>query len=426
MNKRMNIYLTFLMCAAAIIATQRGSEAQVFDGQQINATVTNNAFWKRSVNDTAVGIYSLQSVAANQGPFVTSIQTTLNACNSYTGAPSNSVFNVLPVWGFNDVGSPTDNLKQRDDALTAKFNGTTGHTHTGASGDAPQLPFTAFAPTAANSVIVSGPSGALGTVPFGTSGYFFTSTGPSSPPIWTVGPSGGSGGSGGSGSPPTVINTTFPCTALGGGSNIDWSTSFCFTKTLSANTTFTFSNLNAGQVVEVRITNTVANYTTSWPVVTWISNNGNPPIVPFGATTAIITLFNDGVTIYGSDGSGPAGPTGATGLSAAPTINGTDSSPVLITAVGGIPFSSSTYFNKTYISGNGGPIAVTAVPQIASCSLDGQQLILVGESDTNTVTIVDDPTHKVRLNGTWVATQGEEISLDCDSSLDWVEKSRSN
>src|ERR1017187_2404427 len=54
------------------------------------------------------------------------------------------------------------------------------------------------------------------------------------------------------------------------GSNIDWSAGSFFDQTLSANTTFTFSNQTPGQDIVVRLTNTGSNFTVTWPVsVKW-------------------------------------------------------------------------------------------------------------------------------------------------------------
>jgi hypothetical protein len=52
-------------------------------------------------------------------------------------------------------------------------------------------------------------------------------------------------------------------------SDIDWSKSASFTKTLGANTTFTFSNATDGKSIVVAITNTASNYTVTWPTVSW-------------------------------------------------------------------------------------------------------------------------------------------------------------
>lgn len=82
-------------------------------------------------------------------------------------------------------------------------------------------------------------------------------------------------------------------------SNIDWSLSKTYSKTLSANTTFTFSNDTDGQTIVVAITNTAGNYTVAWPAaVQW--SGGTEPVQTIGAFTDVITFVKIGSTIYGS------------------------------------------------------------------------------------------------------------------------------
>ena len=79
---------------------------------------------------------------------------------------------------------------------------------------------------------------------------------------------------------------------------IDWSAGSVFTKTLSANTTFTFSNTKDGQTIIVRLTNTASNYTVTWPTVKW--SGGTAPTMTTGAHSDVYTFFKDGSDIYGS------------------------------------------------------------------------------------------------------------------------------
>lgn len=80
--------------------------------------------------------------------------------------------------------------------------------------------------------------------------------------------------------------------------NIDWSLGNVYTKTLAANSTFTFSNLKVGAIV-VRLTNTASNYTVTWPVsVLW--SGGTPPVQTVGAKSDVYTFVYDGTTVYGS------------------------------------------------------------------------------------------------------------------------------
>lgn len=82
-------------------------------------------------------------------------------------------------------------------------------------------------------------------------------------------------------------------------SNIDWSLSYTFRKTLGANTAFTFTNEQDGKTIVVAITNTAGNFTASWPVaVQWA--NGSQPVLTVGAKTDVFTFVNFNGTTYGS------------------------------------------------------------------------------------------------------------------------------
>lgn len=80
-------------------------------------------------------------------------------------------------------------------------------------------------------------------------------------------------------------------------SDIDWSLNNRFSKTLAANTTFTFSN-KVSQTITVWITNTASNYTVTWPTVSW--SGGAAPTQTTGAHTDIYTFMYDGTTVWGS------------------------------------------------------------------------------------------------------------------------------
>jgi hypothetical protein len=97
------------------------------------------------------------------------------------------------------------------------------------------------------------------------------------------------------------------------------------------------------------------------------------------------------------------------GTGGAPAITGSRASATSITAVGGISFSSSNYFNDAYIKGSGGAVTVTANPQIAAGSSNGQRLVLIGRDGTNTVTLADG--NGLSLNGTWVGGADSILEL---------------
>jgi hypothetical protein len=81
--------------------------------------------------------------------------------------------------------------------------------------------------------------------------------------------------------------------------DIDWNASSgTHSKTLSANTTFTFSNVVDGKTIIVAVTNTASNYTVTWPTVSW--PGGTAPTQTVGAKTDIYTFVRIGSTTFGT------------------------------------------------------------------------------------------------------------------------------
>lgn len=75
-------------------------------------------------------------------------------------------------------------------------------------------------------------------------------------------------------------------------SDVDWSLSknvdSFYEKTLSANTTLTFSNMTKGQTIVIMLTNTASNYTVAWPAgAKW--SGGTAPTQTIGAKMDIYT-----------------------------------------------------------------------------------------------------------------------------------------
>lgn len=93
------------------------------------------------------------------------------------------------------------------------------------------------------------------------------------------------------------VNLTVPAVTAGG-TAIDWAGGPSHSRTLAANTTYTFSNALDGQTIIVAVTNTASNYTVTWPTVQWAG--GAAPTQTVGAKTDVYTFTKVGSTIYGA------------------------------------------------------------------------------------------------------------------------------
>lgn len=111
----------------------------VASGSPVSAANTNTQLLDATADDTALGKISLGNTDPVSGIAVSNVQQNINSINSYTGRPANTSTTVVPAWINNDVGTASDTLKDRADNLTAKFDASTGHKHTGLAGDAPPV-----------------------------------------------------------------------------------------------------------------------------------------------------------------------------------------------------------------------------------------------------------------------------------------------
>ena len=107
----------------------------VSNGQIANQTTFNNAFVSRTVDDSTIGKKDLQNTDVASGGNITNVQRELNKLNSFLGSSPNTPYNTVPTWANTDVGTSVDTTKQRADVLTAEFNSSSGHAHTGAAGE---------------------------------------------------------------------------------------------------------------------------------------------------------------------------------------------------------------------------------------------------------------------------------------------------
>lgn len=119
--------------------------------------------------------------------------------------------------------------------------------------------------------------------------------------------------------------------------------------------------------------------------------------------------FSDGFTSVGAPTS-----------SALSTVTGTYASPVAVTAGAGITPGGYPSEIK-FIQGSGGAVDITVNPQIAAGTNVGDQLRLIGCSDTNTVKL--DHGTGLTLNGSHTLGLDESIDLTWNGTS-WSETAR--
>jgi len=88
------------------------------------------------------------------------------------------------------------------------------------------------------------------------------------------------------------------------------------------------------------------------------------------------------------------------------------SAAALVTAVGGITITNATM----RIQGDGGPVTITAVPQIAPSGTDGQVVFLHGNSDIDTVTIHDGDGLHLHSGSVLILGEHDHIMLQYDAT----------
>ena len=107
------------------------------------------------------------------------------------------------------------------------------------------------------------------------------------------------------------------------------------------------------------------------------------------------------------------------------TVENSFASPYAVSAGTPIPFVAGTKRIKKYIQGSGGAVTVTASPRIQAGTIEGQELILVGSSDTNTVSL--DTGNGTVKNGLDVMVANSVTVYNWDNGQAvWIEVSRNN
>ncbi len=111
----------------------------VLDGQSVSASTTNPAFIDANGDDTGVGKITLANTDPVSGATVDSLQKEHNSAASFMGKAINTDKDDLPAWTTSVVGAAGDSLFDRADALTERFDASTGHSHDGTAGEGPKV-----------------------------------------------------------------------------------------------------------------------------------------------------------------------------------------------------------------------------------------------------------------------------------------------
>lgn len=119
-----------------------------------------------------------------------------------------------------------------------------------------------------------------------------------------------------------------------------------------------------------------------------------------------------------SVGIAPMGGGGGGGSAYVP--NGTPGAPVVVSAAGGIGVTTDPR-QLDFVTSTGGPVPITANPQIANGTALGQELTLIGTSDTNYIELADG--NGLSLNGPILLKNNVAILLVWNGSI-WVELTR--
>lgn len=137
----------------------------------------------------------------------------------------------------------------------------------------------------------------------------------------------------------------------------------------------------------------------------------------FVADAAILIMYDVTTARWRMIGGGGSGSGGG-----ALVVSGTRASPTAITAGGGIAFVSTDARNMYFIEGSSAGITdITANPQIAVGVTVGQELVLVGRNNSNTVLVQDG--NGLSLNGEYEMGEDSVLNLVWDG-VNWVETSR--
>jgi hypothetical protein len=244
--------------------TLGGTLGSIANSQLTNSSITFGAT-AASLGTTVSGFNSVSigATTASTGAF-----TTLSASSTVSGVGFTNYFASPPAIGGTAAAAGTFT------ALTATGTTTLATSLTGI--------------LKATSGVVSAATSGTDYLP-STGGTGVTTLGTITTGVWNGTSIAVANGGTGSTTSAAGQRALTPATSTISASAIDWSLSNSFYKTLAANTTFTFSNAQDGQVITICLLNTTSNYTVTWPTIKWAG--GTAPTMTVGAKYDIYTIY---------------------------------------------------------------------------------------------------------------------------------------
>jgi hypothetical protein len=244
--------------------TLGGTLGSIANSQLTNSSITFGAT-AASLGTTVSGFnaVSIGATTASTGAF-----TTLSASSTVSGVGFTNYFASPPAIGGTAAAAGTFT------ALTATGTTTLATSLTGI--------------LKATSGVVSAATSGTDYLP-STGGTGVTTLGTITTGVWNGTSIAVANGGTGSTTSAAGQRALTPATSTISASAIDWSVSNSFYKALSANTTFTFSNAQDGQVITICLLNTASNYTVTWPTIKW--TGGTAPTMTTGAKYDVYTIY---------------------------------------------------------------------------------------------------------------------------------------